>query len=291
MEDTANYIVQSQTENHESDVRTKLTLLEGRFQNITGDYIDTGSVDFFHLLKKKGYSTVDYEECCKVYNGIANAFKSVKQQSSCINMIMVILNNLIMLENILSEEDDIEFIQKEYLLQVGMKGYIYEYYFINSMRALSAKYETEATQKAEIVMDDVTVKIDSLAYILDTVMRRNHLVSRVRLAICIAIAGVAVSGFVFILRSGKAVIHNPKQVPIETTVNEQYIEDIVNTETHEEHENGQNLYANEEENDDDFHTCFLKFIQDNSWLIMVCIVMGVVISFFFYFIIANQLMQ
>ena len=253
MEDTADYIVQSQTENYR-DIRTKLTLLEGRFQNITGDYIHTDSVDFFHLLKKKGYSTVDYEECCKVYNGIANAFKSVKQQSSCINMIMVILNNLIMLENILSEEDDIEFIQKEYLLQVGMKGYIYEYYFINSMRALSAKYETEATRIAAIVMDDVTVKIDSLAYILDTIMRRNHLVSRVRLAICIAIAGVAVSGFVFILRSGKAVIHNPTQVPIETTVNEQYTEDIVNTETHEEHENGQNLYANEEENDDDSET-------------------------------------
>lgn len=286
MEDTADYIVQSQTENYR-DIRTKLTLLEGRFQNVTGDYIDTGSVDLFHLLKKKGYSTVDYEECCKVYNGIANAFKSVKQQSSCINMIMVILNNLIMLENILSEEDDIEFIQKEYLLQVGMKGYIYEYYFINSMRALSAKYETEAAQKAEIVMDDVTVKIDSLAYILDTIMRRNHLVSRVRLAICIAIAGVAVSGFVFILRSGKAVIHNPTQVPIETTVNEQYTEDIVNTETHEEHEDGQNLYANEEENDDDFHTWFLKFKQDNSWLITVCIVIGVVISFFFYFIITK----
>lgn len=281
MEDTADYIVQSQTENYR-DIRTKLTLLEGRFQNVTGDYIDTGSVDFFHLLKKKGYSTVDYEECCKVYNGIANAFKSVKQQSFCINMIMEILNNLIMLENILSEEDDIEFIQKEYLLQVGMKGYIYEYYFINSMRALSAKYETEATQKAEIVMDDVTVKIDSLAYILDTIMRRNHLVSRVRLAICIAIAGVAVSGFVFILRSGKAVIHNPTQVPIETTVNEQYTEDIVNTETHEEHENGQNLYENnEEENDDDFHTWFLKFKQDNSWLITVCIVIVVAIPFFF----------
>lgn len=281
MEDTADYIVQSQTENYR-DIRTKLTLLEGRFQNVTGDYIDTGSVDFFHLLKKKGYSTVDYEECCKVYNGIANAFKSVKQQSSCINMIMVILNNLIMLENILSEEDDIEFIQKEYLLQVGMKGYIYEYYFINSMRALSAKYETEATQKAEIVMDDVTVKIDSLAYILDTIMRRNHLVSRVRLAICIAIAGVAVSGFVFgfILKSGKAVIHNPTQVPIETTVNEQYIEDIVNTETHEEHENGQNLYANEEENDDDFHTWFLKFKQDNSLLIMVSIMIVVLIALY-----------
>ena len=282
MEDTADYIVQSQTENYR-DIRTKLTLLEGRFQNVTGDYIDTGSVDLFHLLKKKGYSTVDYEECCKVYNGIANAFKSVKQQSSCINMIMVILNNLIMLENILSEEDDIEFIQKEYLLQVGMKGYIYEYYFINSMRALSAKYETEATRIAAIVMDDVTVKIDSLAYILDTIMRRNHLVSRVRLAICIAIAGVAVSGFVFgfILKSGKAVIHNPTQVPIETTVNEQYTEDIVNTETHEEHENGQNLYANEEENDDDFHTWFVKFKQDNSWLITVCIVIVVVISFIF----------
>lgn len=281
MEDTADYIVQSQTENYR-DIRTKLTLLEGRFQNVTGDYIDTGSVDLFHLLKKKGYSTVDYEECCKVYNGIANAFKSVKQQSSCINMIMVILNNLIMLENILSEEDDIEFIQKEYLLQVGMKGYIYEYYFINSMRALSAKYETEATQKAEIVMDDVTVKIDSLAYILDTIMRRNHLVSRVRLAICIAIAGVAVSGFVFgfILKSGKAVIHNPTQVPIETTVNEQYIEDIVNTETHEEHENGQNLYANEEENDDDFHTWFLKFKQDNSLLIMVSIMIVVLIALY-----------
>lgn len=281
MEDTADYIVQSQTENYR-DIRTKLTLLEGRFQNVTGDYIDTGSVDLFHLLKKKGYSTVDYEECCKVYNGIANAFKSVKQQSSCINMIMVILNNLIMLENILSEEDDIEFIQKEYLLQVGMKGYIYEYYFINSMRALSAKYETEAAQKAEIVMDDVTVKIDSLAYILDTIMRRNHLVSRVRLAICIAIAGVAVSGFVFgfILKSGKAVIHNPTQVPIETTVNEQYIEDIVNTETHEEHENGQNLYANEEENDDDFHTWFLKFKQDNSLLIMVSIMIVVLIALY-----------
>lgn len=281
MEDTADYIVQSQTENYR-DIRTKLTLLEGRFQNVTGDYIDTGSVDLFHLLKKKGYSTVDYEECCKVYNGIANAFKSVKQQSSCINMIMVILNNLIMLENILSEEDDIEFIQKEYLLQVGMKGYIYEYYFINSMRALSAKYETEATQKAEIVMDDVTVKIDSLAYILDTIMRRNHLVSRVRLAICIAIAGVAVSGFVFgfILKSGKAVIHNPTQVPIETTVNEQYIEDIVNTETHEEHENGQNLYANEEENDDDFHTWFHKFKQDNSLLIMVSIMIVVLIALY-----------
>ena len=28
MEDTADYIVQSQTENHESDIRTKLTLLK-----------------------------------------------------------------------------------------------------------------------------------------------------------------------------------------------------------------------------------------------------------------------